>query len=77
MIFYHRNTAKDTGAKEVGFSTVERNEGATPITVPVHRLSTFLVDEVRDRKMPDKIYGNYTGKTFINDNEFYHSRIQR
>ena len=77
MTFYHRNTDKDTGAKEVGFSSVERNAGASPITVPVRRLSTFLVEEVRDRKMPDKVYGNYTGKAITFNNECFLYLIQR
>ena len=60
ITFYHRNVKQDSQNKEVGFSTVNRNDGTTPVIVPVRRLSTFLLEEVVGRQLPDRVYGNYS-----------------
>ena len=61
ITFYHNQD--DQHVEEVGFSNQDRIWGkgkhGIPVTVPTIRLSTWLKDEILDRKIPDTIHGVY------------------
>lgn len=60
MTFYHMH---DNSKMEFGFNSLRthniRGQAGEAEIVPVIRLAMFLLEEIRDRTLPEKVYGEY------------------
>ncbi|KAL7480662.1 hypothetical protein ACHAW6_006332 [Cyclotella cf. meneghiniana] len=62
IFFYHNN---DAGKQEWGFGDHVRGARGNAVEemVPKIRLASWIMDEIHERRLPSKVYGNYSDVT--------------